>query len=142
MEIVELNQLQKQELEVFKSQVWPDADREHYGEDHPSFSKKVITYIAQENHEIIGYVSLMIDTGVAQIEPLMVKKELRGRGIGTKLLGRVEEEARNCGVHKLWLETGNHWQAKSFYEKHGYYTRALLPNHIHGQEFVLMDKML
>lgn len=142
MEIVELNQSQKHELETFKANVWPEADREHYGEENLNFFKKECTFLAKENGEVVGYISLVIDTGVAQIEPLMVKKEMRGQGIGAMLLLKAEAYAKDHHVHKIWLETGSEWSAKSFYEKHGYQIRSLLPHHTHGQEFVLMDKML
>jgi ribosomal protein S18 acetylase RimI-like enzyme len=142
MEIIELNQSQLSELESFKSLVWPLADKEHYGENQPKFYKKEFTLVAKQDNEIVGYVSVVADTGVAQIEPLMVKIELKGKGIGTKLLETAERKAKSLGVHKVWIETGSDWLAKGFYEKHGYQVRTTLPNHTGGHEFVLMDKML
>lgn len=142
MEITELNQSQKSELELFKSQVWPLADQEHYDENQPEFLRNEFTLVAKENNEIIGYVSVIIDTGVAQIEPLMVKTDLKGTGIGTKLLNMAEEKAKTLGVHKIWLETGSDWLAKNFYQRHGYQVRSILPNHTGGREFLLMDKMI
>lgn len=133
---------QESELKIFKGLVWPEADKEHYGDTQPNFSRDEFTLIAKENSEIVGYISLVIDTGVAQIEPLMVKTDLKGKGIGTKLLQDAEEKAKELGVHKVWLETGSDWQAKGFYEKHGYQVRTVLPNHSGGREFVLMDKMI
>lgn len=142
MEIIEINSLNTSELESFKSQVWPLADKEHYGENQPKFFRSSFTLIAKENNEIVGYISVIIDTGVAQIEPLMVKAELKGKGIGTKLLQAAEKKAKEIGVHKIWLETGSDWLAKGFYEKHGYIVRTTLPSHTGGREFVLMDKMI
>ncbi len=142
MEITEVNQIDILELELFKSQVWPYADKKHYGENQPNFYKDTFTLIAKENNEIVGYISVIIDTGVAQIEPLMVKTDLQGKGIGTKLLQSAEEKAKGIGTHKMWLETGSDWLAKGFYEKHGYTLRTILPNHTGGREFVLMDKMI
>ncbi len=141
MEITELNQSQNSELELFKSQVWPLADQEHYGENQPKFYKNEFTLIAKENNEIVGYISIAIDTGVAHLEPLMVKNDLKNTGIGTKLLQSAEEKAEALGVHKVWLETGSDWLAKKFYEKHGYQVRTTLPSHTGGREFVLMDKI-
>lgn len=142
MEITELNQSKNQELESFKALVWPLADKEHCGEILPRFFKEEFTLIAREGGEIVGYVSVIIDTGVAQIEPLMVKADLKGTGIGTRLLETAEVKAKASGAHKVWLETGSDWLAKRFYEKHGYQVRAVLPDHTGGREFVLMDKML
>ena len=77
---------------------------------------------------------------MAQIEPLMV--DPRGKGIGSALILAAETKAKEIGVHKMWLETGTTWKAKMFYEKCGYTVRIILPNHIAGYEFVLMDKMI
>ena len=141
MEITSINPQQESELQAFKGLVWPAADKEHYGENQPKFYRNEFTLIAKDNDQIIGYISVIVDTGVAQIEPLMIKADLKGKGIGTRLLQEAEEKAKSLGAHKMWLETGSDWQAKGFYEKHGYQTRAILPNHTGGREFVLMDKI-
>ncbi len=142
MKIIEKTSLESPELESFKSQVWPLADVEHYKDQQPKFFKNEFTLIAKDEDRIVGYISVIIDTGVAQIEPLMVKTELKGQGIGAKLLESAEEKAKELGVHKIWLETGSDWLAKNFYEKRGYIVRTVLPNHTNGREFVLMDKMI
>lgn len=140
MHITEITEGQSEALEIFKSQVWPVADREHYGDTQPDFEKKNFTLVAKEGDDIVGYVSIIIDSGVAQIEPLMVHP--RGKGIGSALIQAAEARAKEMGTHKLWLETGSTWDAKKFYEKHGYSVRTILPNHTGGHEFVLMDKMV
>lgn len=129
-------------LEAFKAHVWPLADKEHYGENQPVFSDISRTYLARKDNQIIGYVSVRIDSGVAQIEPLMVHPDYQGQGIGSALLAHAEQIAHSLGAHKIWLETGNHWRSKRFYEKQGYSVRTLLPNHTGGGDFVLLDKML
>lgn len=142
MELRPLHSNDAQALEVFKAAVWPVADKEHYGDQQPQFSRDELTLLATDGDAIAGYLTLIIDSGVAQIEPLMVAVDRKGHGIGTLLLEAAEAKAKELGVHKLWLETGADWKAKSFYEKHGFIVRAILPNHTGGREFVLMDKML
>lgn len=142
MKITESVNQDHSELEAFKGLVWPSADKEHYGDNQPNFSCGQFTLLAKDNDRIIGYISVAVDTGVAQIEPLMIHPEFQGKGIGSGLLRAAEEKAKSLGVHKVWLETGSDWKAKSFYEKHGYSVRTVLPNHTGGREFVLMDKML
>ncbi len=127
-------------LEAFKAKVWPLADREHYHDSMPDFHKTTFTLIAKDADEIVGYTTLLIESGVAQLEPLMVYP--KGKGIGTSLIIAAEKKAKELNVHKIWLETGSTWEAKKFYEKHGYIVRSILPNHTGGYEFVLMDKML
>ena len=52
---------------------------------------------------------------------LHVKKELRRRGIGTRLLEELEDRARKLGVRRVWLFTT---LTRSFYEKRGYASSA------------------
>jgi GNAT superfamily N-acetyltransferase len=129
-------------IETFKSSVWPAADAEHYGDNQPQFFKKEITLLAKEEGNIVGYVTLHIDSGVAQVEPLMVAVDRQNQGIGSALLKAAEKEAKEHAVHKVWLETGADWKARTFYEKNGFTLRSILPNHTGGREFILFDKMI
>ena len=57
-------------------------------------------------------------------------------------MAATEEKTEEAGAHKISLEIDLHWSAKGFYEKLGYTVRAVLPNDVVHQDFVLMDKML
>ncbi len=142
MNITQLTTQEESNLESFKSLVWPTADKEHYGDNQPKFFKDEFTLIAKENDQIIGYITITIDSGVAHLEPLMIHPEFQGKGIGTELLKAAEEKVKSLGGHKIWLETGLDWKAKNFYEKNGYNVRTILPNHTDNRDFVLMDKMI
>lgn len=142
MNIIEYTKNDYADLEAFKSLVWPAADREHYGANMPDFSKSEFTLIAKDGDTIVGYGTVSIDAGVAHFEPLMVATDRQGQGIGKALVKAREEKAKSLGAHKAWLETGATWKARAFHEKNGFVVRAILPNHIGHQDFVLMDKML
>ncbi len=142
MEIIEYTQEYQTQLEKLKSTVWSAADIEHYGDNQPYFFKEEFTLLAKEGDDVVGYITLICDSGVAQIEPLMVDPEKKGQGIGLYLLQEAEKLAKEKGVHKLWLETGEGWKAKEFYLKHGYSIRTELPNHTGEYNFILMDKMI
>ena len=142
MNITRYTEADSNQLESFKSVVWSAADKEHYIDSKPHFFKEEFTLLAKENDQIIGYGTILIDTGVAHLEPLMVATDRKGQGIGAGLLAALEEKAKSLGAHKIWLETGASWKAKAFYEKNGYIIRTILPNHNGNQDFVLMDKML
>jgi GNAT superfamily N-acetyltransferase len=142
MEIKEYTISDFENLELFKSAVWPVADMEHYVDQMPDFYKKEMIYLAKEGDVILGYVTIIIDSAVAQIEPLMVAVGTQGQGIGTKLIAHVEQELKKMNVHKVWLETGTTWKAREFYIKNEYTERCILPNHTANQDFVLFDKML
>ena len=54
-----------------------------------------------------------------EIEYLFVKEELRGQRIGSKLLQRAENEAKNRNCRFAFVNTYQ-FQAPDFYQKHGY----------------------
>ncbi|EJP23752.1 acetyltransferase, GNAT family [Lachnoanaerobaculum sp. ICM7] len=54
-----------------------------------------------------------------EIEYLYVSDDLRGQGIGSKILETAENESRNRGCKYSFVDTFN-FQAPKFYEKHGY----------------------
>ena len=58
------------------------------------------------------------------IEYLYVEEKHRGRGYGSQLLERIEQQARAAGAKRIFLNTFS-FQAPAFYEKHGY---QLLPS--------------
>jgi len=54
-----------------------------------------------------------------EIEYLFVKEELRGQGIGSKLLEQAENEAKNRNCQFAFVNTYQ-FQAPDFYKRHGY----------------------
>ncbi len=57
--------------------------------------------------------------GGFHIEMIALPPALRGRGIGSKLLDLAEQEARRRNCHHMLLDT-QAFQAKPFYERHGF----------------------
>lgn len=60
------------------------------------------------------------------IEGLWVNEAWRGRGLGSQLLRRAEAIAAARGCRGAWLGTFD-FQARGFYERHGYAVFAELP---------------
>ncbi|MDO4460577.1 MAG: GNAT family N-acetyltransferase [Clostridia bacterium] len=54
-----------------------------------------------------------------EVEYLWVSEELRGKGIGSSILKKSEEIARERGCRYVFLNTFG-FQAPKFYEKYGY----------------------
>lgn len=60
--------------------------------------------------------------GGLEVKRMYVLPELRGSGIATAILRRIEDEARSQGVTELLLETGTEQpDAMRFYEREGYH---------------------
>jgi GNAT superfamily N-acetyltransferase len=50
---------------------------------------------------VCGFVGLMLDGRAGQVDPVVVTKSMRGRGIGRALLATVVAEARRRGLRRL-----------------------------------------
>ncbi len=57
--------------------------------------------------------------GFLFVDLLWVVAEARGEGLGSRLLAAAEAEALRRGCHAVWLDTYD-FQARPFYERHGY----------------------
>jgi GNAT superfamily N-acetyltransferase len=53
------------------------------------------------------------------IDTVWTSDAARGKGLGTEIVSKVEDEARRLGALGVWLYTAS-FQAKPFYEKLGY----------------------
>lgn len=58
-------------------------------------------WVAVADSKVVGFVGLIVEGHEAEIEPLIVSKDYRGKGIGTKLVEAVIPEARKRGVSYL-----------------------------------------
>ena len=62
-----------------------------------------------------------IAEGVGEVKRMWIHPELRGRGVGRRLLTALEDEARALGFHTLRLDTSRHLQeALALYRTAGY----------------------
>lgn len=79
--------------------------------------------------------------GWLMIDGLWVQASLRGRGLGGQLLRRAEAIAMQRGCRGSWLGTFD-FQARGFYERHGYTVFAALPGFPAGHTHYHMSKTL
>jgi ribosomal protein S18 acetylase RimI-like enzyme len=86
---------------------------------------RAATWIAEEDGRMAGFAIVEWSTAsaatAAYIYTIEVAAELRGRGVGSELLRRVEGSARAAGAAAVWLhvDAGNA-PAIRLYEAHGY----------------------
>lgn len=84
--------------------------------------------ITDDNGRIIaGCVARMYCWNVAYVDTLWVDEKYRAKGLGSKLIIEVEETAKEKGCYLIHLDTFD-FQAKEFYEKHGYKLFGVLEN--------------
>ena len=72
---------------------------------------------------------------------LFLPEDLRGGGLGSSLLRRLEAEARARGCIGVWLDTLS-FQARPFYEKHGYALFGSIQDHPPGHARHFLFKRL
>lgn len=70
-----------------------------------------------DNDAIVGFCALHIHTvNLAEVRSLVVSKELRGSGVGSELVKKILQEAKNYEIQKVFTLT----YRKSFFEKLGF----------------------
>ena len=78
-------------------------------------------WLATSGDEIVGLVSLIQDGEQAEVEPVIVSAEHRGRGIGRELLKHVAEQAKTFGVLCLSVKpVARNEEAVAFFHDAGF----------------------
>lgn len=129
-------------LGEFQTTEWALSDTEHFGEVSRDYSKKKFLYLGRVEGEIVAYIVLETNMGVATIDVVIVKLSDQGHSVGKQLIQHVITQAKQKECHVIKLETGVSWKARLVYEKLGFKVRAVLPNYYRNQEYVLMDMRL
>ncbi len=87
----------------------------------------VLYYVAESDGFVVGFASLHIGPQlhhaglVGEILELIVHVSLRGRGIGTQLLSRLEQEAQKRGCVSIEVTTKkSRVKTQRFYEQMGF----------------------
>jgi GNAT superfamily N-acetyltransferase len=79
--------------------------------------------------------------GCLEIRQFWVEEARRKQGLGTRLLGAAEQEARRRGCWQILLMTFT-FQAPAFYAKHGFEVVAVVDDHPSGHKNLLLRKCL
>ncbi|MGO4190531.1 GNAT family N-acetyltransferase [Arthrobacter sp. YAF17] len=89
----------------------------------------VAFWTAREDSGVLGCGALKLlepgesKTKQGEIKSMRTAAHARGRGIATLLLAHILAEARRCGYHRLYLETGSQdffAPARRLYQRHGF----------------------
>lgn len=100
---------------------------------------KLTRFVAEEKGKIVGFGDY---NHKGELTGLYVHKDFQRKGIGNKLLQKMEQQAYKDGLrifHALSTIT-----AKGFYERHGYHTIRKTTHTIEGHKLVVykMEKRL
>jgi len=102
---------------------------ENFSSHHDMFkgNENAMAFVAELENRIVGIIYTMqcsawgVDGDYFWVQCIAVKKDMQGRGIGTKLLSHIEKVGKEKGVVYITLNTGVHrTAAHAFYERNGY----------------------
>jgi ribosomal protein S18 acetylase RimI-like enzyme len=110
-----------------QKEAFPNIDSKR---DSKLFSEKInqkSIFIAEEKKEYIGHICFgkhILNPPFINsvfIEELVIKKEYRGNGYGTKLIEKLVNYCKNKKIVSIHLGTGNtNGKAKRYYKKQGF----------------------
>ena len=112
--------------------------------------EKEVTFISVEDSQVLGFVTLkLLNEKAVEILWMAVRRELRGKGIGTEMLRFVEEWARREGFELIVVKTSGdlsytpYDETRRFYEENGFVRIALIdPYPEWGEEALIYVKCL
>ena len=87
-------------------------------------------YVYEEKGEILGFYIANYILDEAELYTLAVREDSRGRGIGTKLIGHLEERSKLKKMGKIFLEVSTkNQEAIRLYEKFSFKKVGLRKNY-------------
>lgn len=101
-------------------------------------------FVAVEDKRVVGYIVLWDYNVAFHIANIAVHPERRRRGIGSMLLKKALELAKEMGIKSIYLEVReSNVAAQKLYEKFGFYRIGLKRNYYRdGENAVEMKKVV
>ena len=100
-----------------------------------SENSKAFVYLGDEG-QVQGFVDIKILYDEADLMHIAVSEDMRGQGIGAKLLAQAIEEAEGKAI-ALEVRESN-FKAINLYEKYDFLREGTRKNYYHGEDAVLM----
>ncbi|HFI0176233.1 TPA: GNAT family N-acetyltransferase [Streptococcus suis] len=114
------------EMDEFVRTVFDEQYRAVFGEGQALISsQQEIVLVEEEAGQLVAVLQAQQTLETIHVKALVVAKDKQGQGLGSCLLTRLENEARQGGVRSITLSTKS-YQAKDFYLKAGYSIYAQL----------------
>ncbi len=114
-----------------------------HNEPYLGKKEKFCVFLKDQNGEIHGGATGNIFTmhKLLFLDWVFIEKNLRGQGLGRKLLEEVEAEAKRKGCKAIMLDTFS-FQAEGFYAKLGYQRAGVIEKQIGDHDRIYMKKDL
>lgn len=96
-------------------------------ENEQAVNQQLVLTVRDETGEILSGLAGTLSYGWLLIKIIWVKDELRGRGLGRRLVETAERKALDRGCHAVWLDTSSP-SALDFYRALGFEVFGILAN--------------
>ena len=103
--------------------------------------ERINKVIKDDDGTILAGINCESFWDITHISILWVDKDHRKQGFGSQLLQYVEDVSRHYGIHQMTLDTFD-FQAKDFYERHGFVVYGMLEDSPKGHTQYFMRKVL
>ncbi len=113
----------------------------HLEARQPGAVKHLHLILKDETGKVIGGLSASTYWNWLEIHDFFIPEQLRGAGFGASLLHTAEAIAVERGAESSFLTTYE-FQARTFYEKHGYFVVGKLEDYPPGSTYYWMRKNL
>jgi ribosomal protein S18 acetylase RimI-like enzyme len=118
----------------------------HFGRDISEEINKPLTVIVTDSSsstELLAAARCIIMGNSLRVSQLLVKEDYRERyGIGSFILQRLEDLAKEHKWHKIRLSTSEKHQNLKFYQKNGYTIEATLNNDAFQTKWYILSKFV
>jgi GNAT superfamily N-acetyltransferase len=98
-------------------------------------------FAREADGRLVGGISAMVNWNWLQIQLVWISPERRRTGLGSELLSRIENAGKERGCTNAHLDTFS-YQARPFYERHGYELFATLDDYPTGHRRFYLRKRL
>lgn len=112
-----------------------------FNESALRFKSKSISIFLRSENKIHGGILTWLNSDSIYIDVLWIDEEFRHQGYGTKLLQAAENEGRNNNCCFCMVDTFG-FQAKEFYQKHGYELIGEIKNYVQEYSRIFFRKKL
>ena len=102
---------------------------------------RLLTIIVREGEEIVAGLYGWTWGTCCEVKTLWVHERMRGRRLGTRLMGAAEAEARKRGASQIVLSTHS-FQAPAFYERLGFDPVGYVEDYPIGHRSIFLRKRL
>jgi ribosomal-protein-alanine N-acetyltransferase len=135
----DLQQIIPIEDAAFPVDAFPEAEFRRLSTAHPDEF-----FVAEISGALVGYVAGSVMGDCGELESVAVDQRLRGRGIGTGLIGRLLDRFQHIGLRRCVLQVRTtNVLAIDLYKRLGFHiVRSLVAYYAEGGDALLMEKTL